>query len=67
MSTSWFLWAVLFGSVGLGFIVYARRQRSVMPLICGTALLLLPYLVTQTLPLVLLGFVLMAIPYFFRV
>lgn len=60
------LWAVVFGSVGLGFFVYGRRQRAVVPLVCGVALVILPYLVSNTLLLVALGVALMVVPYFFR-
>jgi hypothetical protein len=62
----WLLWGVIFGSIGLGFFVYGRRQRAVVPLICGVALVVLPYLVSNTLLLVGIGIVLMAIPYFYR-
>ena len=60
------LWGILFGSIGLGFFVYGRRQRAVVPLICGIALVLVPYFVSTTLLLVLVGVLLMAIPYFYR-
>jgi predicted membrane protein len=62
----WLLWGVIFGSIGLGFFVYGRRQRAVVPLICGVALVVMPYLVSSTLLLVAIGIVLMAIPYFYR-
>ena len=38
MTTSSLLWGVLFGSIGLGFLIYGRRQRAVVPLLCGLAL-----------------------------
>ena len=66
MNEYWLLWGVIFGSIGLGFFVYGRRQRAVVPLICGVALVVMPYLVSSTLLLVAIGIVLMAIPYFYR-
>jgi len=60
------LWAVVFGSIGLGFFVYGRRQQAVVPLVSGVALVILPYLVSNTLLLVALGVALMILPYFFR-
>ena len=66
MSTSSLLWGVLFGSIGLGFVIYGRRQRAVVPLLCGFALMAFPYFVANTILLVLIGIALMAIPYFFR-
>jgi hypothetical protein len=66
MNTSSLLWGVLFGSIGLGFFVYGRRQKVVVPLVCGVALMIFPYFVSNSLLLVTLGVVLIAIPYFIR-
>jgi hypothetical protein len=38
----------------------------VVPLVCGVALMIFPYFVSNTLLLVTLGVVLIAIPYFIR-
>jgi hypothetical protein len=66
MDTSFLLWGLLFGSIGLGFFVYGRRQKTVVPLVCGVALMIFPYFVSNTLLLVILGLALIAIPYFVR-
>lgn len=67
MSESWLLWGLLFGSIGLGFVIYGRRQRAVVPLVCGLALMAFPYFVSNTVLMVVVGVVLMVIPYFVRV
>lgn len=56
----------MFGSIGLGYLIYGRKQRAVVPLLCGLALMVYPYLVSNTILLVVIGVALMAIPYFFR-
>jgi hypothetical protein len=61
------LWGLLFGSIGLGFFVYGRRQRAIVPLVCGLGLMLFPYFVSNTLVLVVTGVVLIAVPYFVRI
>jgi hypothetical protein len=66
MNTSTLLWGVLFGAIGLGFFVYGKRQRVVVPLACGLALMLFPYFISNTVLLVAVGVVLVAIPYFVR-
>ena len=58
------LWGVLFGSIGLGYFIDGKKQRVVVPLICGLALMLFPYFVSNTMLLVGSGVVLIAIPYF---
>jgi hypothetical protein len=57
---------LLFGSIGLGFFVYGRKQRAPIPLLCGIALIVFPYFVSNTLLLVAIGALLIAVPYFFR-
>jgi hypothetical protein len=66
METSSLLWGMLFGSIGLGFLIYGRKQRAVVPLVCGLALMIFPYFISNTILLVVIGVALMAIPYFLR-
>ena len=66
MSPSLLLWGVLFGGVGLGFFVYGKKQQSVVPLLCGVALMAVPYFISNTILLVIVGVALAAIPYFVR-
>jgi hypothetical protein len=66
LDTSSLLWGLLFGSIGLGFFIYGKKQKTVVPLFCGLALMIFPYFVSNTILLVIVGIVLIAIPYFFR-
>jgi hypothetical protein len=60
------LWGLLFGSIGLGFFIYGRKQKAVVPLLCGLMLMVFPYFVSNAMLLVGIGVVLMAIPYLLR-
>jgi hypothetical protein len=60
------LWGLLFGSIGLGFFLYGKKQRAVVPLICGLALMVYPYFIPNVYALVMIGIVLIAVPYFWR-
>jgi predicted membrane protein len=64
--TSLLLWGLLFGAIGIGFLTYGRKQRAVVPLIAGLALLFLPYFFANLYLLVLTGTALVALPYFVR-
>jgi hypothetical protein len=57
---------LFFGSIGLGFFIYGRKQKAVVPLLCGLMLMVFPYFVSNVMLLVGIGVVLMAIPYFLR-
>ena len=67
MSTASLLWGILFGSVGLGFFVYGKKQKAVIPLVCGLALMATPYFISNTMLLMGVGVVLAAVPYFVRI
>lgn len=66
VNTAQLLWGVLFSSIGLGFFLYGKKQRAVVPLVCGIALLGYAYFVPNSYALVAIGVVLTAIPYFLR-
>jgi hypothetical protein len=60
------LWGLLFGSIGVGFCIYGKRQRAAVPLLCGIGLVAYPYFVPNVYALIAIGIALCAIPYFFR-
>lgn len=66
MDTAWLLWGLLFGSIGLGFFVYGKKQRALVPLLCGLVLMIFPYFVSNAILLVAIGVTLVALPYFVR-
>lgn len=57
---------VLFGSVGMGYLVYGKKQRKGIPLLSGIALCIFPYFVTNIFIAFILGIVLMVLPFFIR-
>ena len=67
LSQSWLLWGLLFGSFGFGFFVYGKKQRAVVPLVCGLALMIFPYFVSNTILLVAIRIMLIVAPYFVRI
>ena len=67
LSASSLILGLLFGSVGLGFFIYGRRQRALVPLLCGLALMVVPYFIPNAWLLFAVGFFLVAVPYFVRV
>jgi hypothetical protein len=57
----------LFSSIGLGYFLYGKKQKTVVPLVCGLALMIFPYFISSVGLLVAIGIVLAAIPYFVSV
>jgi len=66
-STAVLLWGMLFGSIGFGYFLYGKKQKAIIPLCVGIVLCVFPYFIANVYVLVLVGLVLMAIPFFVRV
>jgi hypothetical protein len=66
METSQLIWGMLFGSIGLGYFLYGKKQRAVVPLITGITLFIFPYFISNVYALVIVGAVIVAAPYFVR-
>jgi hypothetical protein len=66
MTTSLLLWGALFGSIGFGYFLYGKKQRAAVPFVSGLALMVFPYLISNTVTLVLAGAAIAALPYFVR-
>ncbi len=60
MDTSTIMWGLLFGSIGVGFFVYGKKQKAMTPLFCGVGLMIAPYFTSNVYILVLSGIVLIA-------
>ncbi len=66
MSEATLLWGLLFSSIGLGFFLYGKKQRAVVPLVCGLVLMIYPYFIANVLLLIGVGIVFCAVPYFLK-
>ena len=66
-SEAWLLWGVAFGSIGLAYFVYGKKQQRFVPLLCGIALMVYPYFISNTVLLVAVGLMISAVLYFLRV
>jgi len=60
------LWSVLFGSIGLGYFMYGRKQKATVPLVCGLLLMVYPYVIANAVAIFVIGVVITAVPYFYR-
>ena len=66
MDTAQLLWGLLFSSIGLGYFLYGKNQKALVPALCGMVLMVFPYFVSSSWVLVGIGVALMAIPCFVR-
>ncbi|CAN5646906.1 hypothetical protein BH11PSE7_BH11PSE7_38200 [soil metagenome] len=66
MNASLLLWGVLFGAIGSGYMLYGKKQKAPVPLLCGLALVVAPYFIVNTLLLIAMGVALPALPFLYR-
>ncbi len=66
-TTSSLMLGVLFGSIGMGYFIYGKKQGAIVPLISGIGLMVYPYFVTNLYLFLLAGCALMVLPYFVRI
>ena len=64
--TAAILWGVVFGSIGMGYIIYGRKQRRGIVLLSGVVLFFLPYFVSNVFLMILIAIILMALPYLLK-
>jgi hypothetical protein len=58
-----FLVGIVSGAIGVGYIVYGRRQHKFAPLIAGVLLCVCPYFIDSLLWLCVVSVVLLAAPF----
>ena len=65
--TSLLIWGMVFGTIGLGFFIYGKKQKAIVPIFTGIALFVFPYFVSNVYILVIVGVILVVLPYFVRI
>jgi predicted membrane protein len=65
--SSLLIWGMLFGAIGLGFFTYGKRQKAIVPLFTGIALFIFPYFLSNVYMLLIIGVILVVLPYFVRI
>jgi hypothetical protein len=61
------IWGIIFGSLGLGFFVYGKKQKSIIPMLSGIGLMVFPYFISNIYIMILSGIVMVALPYFIKI
>lgn len=66
LSSSYLLITLLFSSIGMGYFAFGKKQKHKVAFWTGIALMVYPYLVTQPMPMVMVGVALMFVPKFLK-
>ena len=60
------MWSLLFGSFGMAYLVYGKKQRNGVALLSGVALCAFPYFVSNVIIMVILGIIFIALPFLIK-
>jgi DMSO reductase anchor subunit len=63
---TWLLVNLVVGSFGLAYFVYGKKQSQPVPLVCGICLMVYGYMVDSLTLTILIGLVLIVIPFVYR-
>jgi hypothetical protein len=65
-SLSSIILGVIFGAIGVGYIIYGKNERRGMALLMGVTLCVYPYFVTSIILSIIIGLALMSVPMFVK-
>ncbi|HZK82144.1 MAG TPA: hypothetical protein VFC46_13775 [Humisphaera sp.] len=57
---------MLFGTIGFGFVIYAKNAGKILPAIAGIALMIVPYFIPNVAVMSVVCIGLTALPFIFR-
>jgi hypothetical protein len=57
---------LLFGAVGMAFLLYGKKMAAVVPMVAGLGLMVVPYFITNLILLTIVGVLLTAVPFVVR-
>jgi hypothetical protein len=66
MDITWLVQSMWWGTVGLSYFVYGKRQGMFMAMTCGVSLMVFPYFVENNIWMFVIGVVLSFIPWRWR-
>jgi hypothetical protein len=66
MDTTNLMLSLLFGCVGMGFLMYGKKAGHLAPMGAGVALMVCPYFISNVIVLLIVCLILTAAPFFVR-
>lgn len=64
MDITTIIFSTFFGAIGLGYIVYGRKEQKGLPLLAGVGLSVFPFFISNLLLVILIGAGLILLPWF---
>ncbi len=66
LDSNYLLISLVFSSIGVGYFIYGKKQKHKIAFYTGIGLMVYPYLITDIIPMIVVGAVLMFVPKYVR-
>ena len=66
LDPSYLLVGLIISSIGLGYVIYGRKQKHKVAFYAGICLILCPYLLTDIVPMIILSVAIILVPKYVR-
>jgi hypothetical protein len=66
MNASTLLWGLLFSSIGMVYFIYGKHKGQTVTLLSGIVMIAYTFFISSPILIVIIGIVLMAIPFFIQ-
>ena len=66
MDTTTLMVSLLFGALGMGYFMFGKKERRMVPLFAGVLLMVVPYFIANVIVLVISCVLLTAVPFVVR-
>ncbi len=67
MDTTLIFTGLIFGSIGMGYIIYGRKQANMIAFLAGICLCVFPYFISSVWMSIVLGVGLVLLPFMIRI
>ncbi len=57
--------SIVFGAIGMALFIYGKRQQKYVHLFIGALLMAIPYFIANVIALIVVGVILLVMPYVF--
>ena len=63
MNVTSLMLSLLFGTIGLGYVMFGKKAERLSPVLSGAALMVAPYFISNLILLIVVSLCLMAVPF----
>jgi len=60
------IWGMIFGLIGSAHFIYGKKRSTLVPMLSGAILFIMPYFISNLIALVVTGIIFVLLPFFLK-